>query len=105
MAHVAAHTIAYVIAHTMAHVAAHTMAHVAAHTMAHVAAHIMAHVAAHTMAHVAAHTSEVALPTLLPARNASEPEEEGERSGKVPSIQNKTADVFFRLSCNSFTII
>ena len=31
---------------------------------------------------------------LLPARNASEREGEGERSGKVPSIQNKMADVF-----------
>ena len=49
--------------------------------------------------------SEVALPTLLPARIASEREWEGERSGKVPSIQNKMADVFFRLSYNSLTTI
>ena len=47
----------------------------------------------------------MALPTLLPTRDASEPVEEGERSGKVPSIQNKMADVFVRLSYNSFTII
>ena len=49
--------------------------------------------------------SEVALPTLLPARNASEREGEGERSRKVPSIQNRMADVFFRLSYNSFVIV
>ena len=47
----------------------------------------------------------MALPTLLPARNASEREGEGERSGKVPSIQNKIADVFSRLLYNSFTFI
>ena len=47
----------------------------------------------------------MALPTLLPARNTSEREGEGERSGKVPSIQNTMADVLFRLSFNSFTII
>ena len=29
---------------------------------------------------------------------------EGERRGKIPSIQNKMADVFFRLSYKSFTI-
>ena len=48
--------------------------------------------------------SEVALPTLLPERNASEREGEGERTGKVPSIQNKMADLFFRLSYNSFMV-
>ena len=47
----------------------------------------------------------MALPTLLPARIASEREGEGGRSGKVPTIHNKMADVFFRLSYNSFTII
>ena len=47
----------------------------------------------------------MALPTQLPASNAREREEEGERNGKVPGIQNKMADVFFRLSYNSFTII
>ena len=47
----------------------------------------------------------MALPTLLPARNASEREGEGKRSGKVPSIQNKMADVLFHLSYNSLTII
>ena len=48
--------------------------------------------------------SEVALPTLLPARNASEREAESERSGKVHSIQNKMADVFFHLS-RSFVLM
>ena len=37
----------------------------------------------------------MALPTLLPARNAIKREGVGERSRKVPSIQNKMADVFF----------
>ena len=37
--------------------------------------------------------SEMTLPILLPARNASEREGEGKRS--VPSIQNKMTDVFF----------
>ena len=31
--------------------------------------------------------------------------EEGERNGKIRSIQNKMADVFFCLSCKLFTII
>ena len=47
----------------------------------------------------------MALPSILPARKATELEKEGERRGKVPSIQKKMADVFFRLSYNSFTII
>ena len=49
--------------------------------------------------------SQVAMPTLLPARKLVNARTEGERSGKVPSIQNKMADVFFRLSYKSFMII
>ena len=47
----------------------------------------------------------MALPTLLPARKLVNASEEGERSGKVPSMQSKMADVFFRLSYKSFTIV
>ena len=47
----------------------------------------------------------MALPTLLPARKLVNAREEGERNGKVPSIQNKMANVFFSLSYKSLTII
>ena len=49
--------------------------------------------------------SQVAMPTVLPARKLVNARTEGERSRKVPSIQNKMADVFFRLSYKSFMII
>ena len=38
-----------------------------------------------------------ALPSLLPATKASKCKEECEWRGKVPNIQKKMADVFFRL--------
>ena len=44
----------------------------------------------------------MALPTLLPVTKARSNARE---AGKDPNIQNKMADVFFRLSHQSFTII
>ena len=44
----------------------------------------------------------MALPTLLPVTKARSNARE---AGKVPHIQNKMADVFFRLSYKSYTII
>ena len=47
----------------------------------------------------------MALPTLLLSRKLVNARKEGERKGKVPSIQNKMADVLFPSSYKSFTII
>ena len=47
----------------------------------------------------------MALLSLLPATKASECKVEGQWCRKVPSIQKKMADVFFRLWYNSFMII